>query len=70
MTTAAWIVLLAPLAGCLLIAAVGAVILARRRSGLEDPREISVADVMRGSGGTRIDAPKESMLEAGGPANR
>ena len=54
----------------LLIAAVGAVILARRRSGLEDPREISVTDVMRGSGGTRIDAPKESMLEAGGPANR
>ena len=32
----------------LLIAAVGAVILARRRSGLEDPREISVADAMRG----------------------
>ena len=32
----------------LLVAAVGAVILARRRSGLEDPREISVADVMRG----------------------
>jgi NADH-quinone oxidoreductase subunit J len=54
----------------LLIAAVGAVILARRRSGLEDPREIAVADVLRGSGGTRIDAPKESMLEAGGPANR
>ena len=54
----------------LLIAAVGAVILARRRSGLEDPREVSVADVMRGSGGTRIDAPKESMLEAGGPPNR
>ena len=41
----------------LLIAAVGAVILARRRSGLEDPREISVADVMRGDAGTRIDAP-------------
>ena len=41
----------------LLVAAVGAVILARRRSGLEDPREISVADVMRGDGGTRIDAP-------------
>ena len=54
----------------LLIAAVGAVILARRRSGLDDPREIAVADVLRGSGGTRIDAPKESMLEAGGPANR
>ena len=54
----------------LLIAAVGAVILARRRSGLDDPREISVGDVMRGDGGTRIDAPTESMLEAGGPANR
>jgi NADH:ubiquinone oxidoreductase subunit 6 (subunit J) len=54
----------------LLIAAVGAVILARRRSGLEDPREISVGDVMRGDAGTRIDAPTESMLEAGGPANR
>ena len=54
----------------LLIAAVGAVILARRRSGLEDPREISVADVMRGDAGTRIDAPTDSMLEAGGPANR
>jgi NADH:ubiquinone oxidoreductase subunit 6 (subunit J) len=54
----------------LLIAAVGAVILARRRSGLEDAREISVADVMRGDAGTRIDAPTESMLEAGGPANR
>ena len=54
----------------LLIAAVGAVILARRRSGLEDPREISVADVMRGDAGTRVDAGTETMLEAGGPANR
>ncbi len=54
----------------LLIAAVGAVILARRRSGLDDPREISVADVLRGDAGTRIDAPTDSMLEAGGPANR
>jgi NADH:ubiquinone oxidoreductase subunit 6 (subunit J) len=54
----------------LLIAAVGAVILARRRSGLDDPREISVADVMRGDAGTRIDEPTDSMLEAGGPANR
>jgi len=54
----------------LLIAAVGAVILARRRSGLDDPREISVGDVLRGDAGTRIDAPTESMLEAGGPANR
>jgi len=54
----------------LLVAAVGAVILARRRSGLEDPREISVADVMRGDGGTSIDAPTGSMIEAGGPAER
>ena len=29
----------------LLVAAVGAVILARRRSGLDDPRELSVADL-------------------------
>jgi len=55
----------------LLIAAVGAVILARRRTGLDDPREVSVADVMRQS--TRItagDAPPETMLEAGGPPGR
>jgi NADH:ubiquinone oxidoreductase subunit 6 (subunit J) len=32
----------------LLIAAVGAVILARRRSGLSDPREISVKEFMSG----------------------
>jgi len=32
----------------LLVAAVGAVILARRRTGLEDPREISVGELMRG----------------------
>jgi NADH-quinone oxidoreductase subunit J len=54
----------------LLIAAVGAVILARRRSGLEDPREISVADVMRGDAGTRIDAPAGTMIEAGGEPGR
>jgi len=54
----------------LLIAAVGAVILARRRSGLEDPREISVADVMRGDAGTRIDAPQGTMIEAGGEPHR
>jgi len=54
----------------LLIAAVGAVILARRRSGLEDPREISVADVMRGDAGTRIDAPRGTMIEAGGEPHR
>jgi len=51
----------------LLIAAVGAVILARRRTGLGDPREISVADVMRV---TASDAPPETMLEAGGPPHR
>jgi NADH-quinone oxidoreductase subunit J len=54
----------------LLIAAVGAVILTRRRSGLEDPREISVADVMRGDAGTRIDAPSGTMIEAGGEPHR
>jgi NADH-quinone oxidoreductase subunit J len=51
----------------LLIAAVGAVILARRRAGLGDGREISVADVMRI---TASDAPPETMLEAGGPPRR
>jgi NADH-quinone oxidoreductase subunit J len=54
----------------LLIAAVGAVILARRRGGLADPRELSVADVMRGDAGTRIDAPRGTMIEAGGPPDR
>ena len=54
----------------LLIAAVGAVILARRRSGLEDPREISVGDVVHGRAGTAVDAPTETMLEAGGPVER
>ena len=54
----------------LLIAAVGAVILARRRGGLDDPREVSVGDVMRGSAGTRVEAGTGTMLEAGGPPNR
>jgi NADH-quinone oxidoreductase subunit J len=54
----------------LLIAAVGAVILARRRAGLPDVGEYSVADVMRGRTGTLTDAPAESMLEAGGPPQR
>jgi NADH:ubiquinone oxidoreductase subunit 6 (subunit J) len=54
----------------LLVAAVGAVILARRRAGLADPRELSVSDVMRGGHGTLTDAPPETMLEAGGPAQR
>jgi hypothetical protein len=46
------------------------VILARRRAGLTDPREISVADVLRGPQITAGDAPPETMLEAGGPAHR
>jgi NADH:ubiquinone oxidoreductase subunit 6 (subunit J) len=54
----------------LLIAAVGAVILARRRSGLEDPREISVADVLRGDPQQRLDEPSGTMLEAEGSARR
>ena len=45
-------------------------ILARRRSGLEDPREISVADVLRGDGGTGIEAPTDSMLESSGSGKR
>ena len=51
----------------LLIAAVGAVILARRRSGLADAREISVADLMR-TPLTKGDEPEGTMIEAGGPA--
>jgi NADH-quinone oxidoreductase subunit J len=54
----------------LLIAAVGAVILARRRAGLADPREISVADVMRRPDITSGDAAPETMIEAGGPPQR
>jgi NADH:ubiquinone oxidoreductase subunit 6 (subunit J) len=54
----------------LLIAAVGAVILARRRAGLGDAGEISVADVMRRPEISATDAPPETMLEAGGPPQR
>ena len=54
----------------LLIAAVGAVILARRRSGLETPGEVSVTDLMRGSHGTLGQAPAETQIEAHGPVNR
>jgi NADH-quinone oxidoreductase subunit J len=54
----------------LLIAAVGAVILARRRAGLPEAGEVSVGDVMRGRAATVTDAPPESMLEAGGPPQR
>jgi NADH:ubiquinone oxidoreductase subunit 6 (subunit J) len=51
----------------LLIAAVGAVILARRRAGLTDPREISVTDLLRRGDLTPGDTRGETMLEAGGP---
>jgi NADH:ubiquinone oxidoreductase subunit 6 (subunit J) len=51
----------------LLIAAVGAVILARRRSGLADVREISVAEAMR-TPLTKGEGEEGTMLEAGGPA--
>jgi NADH:ubiquinone oxidoreductase subunit 6 (subunit J) len=54
----------------LLIAAVGAVILARRRAGLADPRELSVTDLLRRGDLTPGDARGETMLEAGGPAQR
>ena len=56
----------------LLIAAVGAVILARRRSGLEDPREVSVADLMRSTDGGRLGEEKErgSLAEAAGRAKK
>jgi hypothetical protein len=55
----------------LLVAAVGAVILARRRSGLDDPREISVGDLMRtGSRDTLTGGEAGTMIEAGGPPQR
>jgi NADH:ubiquinone oxidoreductase subunit 6 (subunit J) len=54
----------------LLIAAVGAVILARRRAGLTHPGEISVTDLFKRGDLPPGDAPGETMLEAGGPAQR
>ena len=54
----------------LLIAAVGAVILARRRAGLTDPQEISVADVLRRPNITSGEGAPETMIEAGGPPQR
>jgi NADH:ubiquinone oxidoreductase subunit 6 (subunit J) len=52
----------------LLVAAVGAVILARRRSGLADAREISVAEALR-TPLTKGEGETGSMIEAGGPAH-
>jgi hypothetical protein len=51
----------------LLVAAVGAVILARRRSGLDDPRELSVADLLRSdTSGTLTGGERGSLEEAAG----
>ena len=54
----------------LLIAAVGAVILARRRAGLARPARDLGDRPVRGGDLTAGDAPGETMLEAGGPAQR
>ena len=55
----------------LLIAAVGAVILARRRTGLVDEDELSVGDVMRRPEVTAGEpATPGSMIEAAGPPQR
>jgi NADH-quinone oxidoreductase subunit J len=54
----------------LLVAAVGAVILARRRTGLEDVREISVGDLMRTGSRDVHGGEAGTMIEAGGPPQR
>ena len=54
----------------LLIAAVGAVILARRRSGIADTREISVADFLRDKAIEDGDDAQATMLGSGGPRPR
>ena len=54
----------------LLIAAVGAVVLARRRTGLELAGDLSVADVMRGTHGTMGPPELETQAEAAGPPKR
>jgi NADH-quinone oxidoreductase subunit J len=54
----------------LLIAAVGAVILARRRAGLGDAGELSVGDVMQRPEVTAGPAQPGSMIEAAGPPQR
>jgi NADH-quinone oxidoreductase subunit J len=54
----------------LLIAAVGAVILARRRAGLADEGEVSVGDVLRRPELTASHAEPGSMIEAAGPPQR
>jgi len=56
----------------LLVAAVGAVILARRRTGLEDPRELmSVGDLMRSGSRDQLTGGKAgTMIEVEGPPQR
>jgi NADH-quinone oxidoreductase subunit J len=54
----------------LLVAAVGAVILARRRTGREQAGDLAFGELMRGDHGTLTEAPAETMLESGGPAQR
>jgi NADH-quinone oxidoreductase subunit J len=51
----------------LLVAAVGAVILARRRAGLGEPREFEVRDLLSGRHLTQGEAEEGTLLEAGGP---
>jgi len=51
----------------LLIAAVGAVILARRRTGLGDPREVSVTEFLGRDELTKGKGETGTMVEAGGP---
>jgi NADH:ubiquinone oxidoreductase subunit 6 (subunit J) len=51
----------------LLVAAVGAVILARRRSGLGDPREVSVTEFLGREELTKGKGETGTMVEAGGP---
>jgi hypothetical protein len=55
----------------LLVAAVGAVILARRRTGLDDAREISVGDLLRsGSRDALTGGDAGTMIEVEGPPRR
>jgi NADH:ubiquinone oxidoreductase subunit 6 (subunit J) len=55
----------------LLVAAVGAVILARRREGLEPAGTVSVGDLFKAENtGALSDQDAGSMLEPGGPAKR
>ena len=55
----------------LLVAAVGAVVLARRRTGLEDPREISVGDLMRTGSRDELSSDEAgTLIEVEGPPGR